>query len=109
MYNYHSFISEKTGINCRIFHKENNESFLSLLYSNFANIQKDEILNSNYFQNNLLRTEILYFLENEIKGSNGGNKNIIFNIILLFIEIINDNSISNYLKKIMNILKNNNK
>ena len=108
MYNFHSFISEKTGINCGIFHKENNESFLSLFYSNFVNIQKDETLNSNYFQNNLLRTEILCFLENEIKGSNGGNKNIIFNIILLFIEIINDNSISNDLKKIMNILKNNN-
>ena len=107
MNNFHLFISQKTGINCGINKQEENLSFLSILYTNFLCFQNDEIINNNnYFQNNILRKEIFYFLENEIKGNNNGNKNIIFNIILFFIEIIKDENISNDIKELLN---NNNK
>ena len=107
MYNFHSFISEKTGIDCGIYHQEENDTFLSILYNNFLFIRNQEIfIDNNYFIENLLRKEILCFLENEIKGNI--NKNIIFNIILFFIEIINDKHINIDIKEIINIIKNNN-
>jgi len=108
MYNFHSLISKKTGINCGIYKKEENDSFLSIIYTNFLFIKNMEIINNNHFQNNILRKEIINFLENEIKG-NDGNKNIIFNIILFFIEIINDKNINNDIKEILNIIKGKNK
>ena len=109
MHNFHFFISQKTGINCGIYQQKENESFLSILYTNFLCIRNKEIINNNnYFQNNILRKEIFDFLENEIKN-NGGNKNIIFNIILFFIEIINDKNINNDLKEILNFIINRNK
>ena len=109
MHNFHFFISQKTGINCGIYQQKENESFLSIFYTNFLCIQNNEIINNNnYFQNNILRKEIFDFLENEIKN-NGGNKNIIFNIILFFIEIINDKNINNDLKEILNFIINRNK
>ena len=109
MHNFHFFISQKTGINCGIYQQKENESFLSILYTNFLCIRNKEIINNNnYFQNNILRKEIFDFLENEIKN-NGGNKNIIFNIILFFIEIINDKNINNDLKEILNFIMNRNK
>ena len=109
MHNFHFFISQKTGINCGIYQQKENESFLSIFYTNFLCIQNNEIINNNnYFQNNILRKEICDFLENEIKN-NGGNKNIIFNIILFFIEIINDKNINNDLKEILNFIINRNK
>ena len=107
MYNFHCFISEKTGIDCGIYHQEENDTFLSILYNNFLFIRNQEIfIDNNYFIENLLRKEILCFLENEIKGNI--NKNIIFNIILFFIEIINDKHINIDIKEIINIIKNNN-
>ena len=109
MHNFHFFISQKTGINCGIYQQQENESFLSILYTSFICIQNNEIINNNnYFQNNILRKELFDFLENEIKGNNGGNKNIIFNIILFLIEIINDNNINNDIKVFLNFIINNN-
>ena len=108
MYNFHSLISKKTGINCGIYKKEENDSFLSIIYTNFLFIKNMEIINNNHFQNNILRKEIINFLENEKKGKDG-NKNIIFNIILFFIEIINDKNINNDMKEILNIIKGKNK
>ena len=109
MYNFHNFISQKTGINCGIYQNEENNSFLSILYTNFLFLKNPENINDNYFQNNILRIELLNFLEGEINGNNDGNKNIIFNIILFFIEIINDKHINNNLKEILNIIKYTNK
>ena len=108
IYNFHHFISKKTGINIGLYQEKENDSFLSLLYTNFLYIQNKEILsNNNYFQNNILRKEILKYFEDEIKGNNGTNKNAIFNLILFFIEIIYDKNISKNI--ITNIIKNNNK
>ena len=108
MYNFHHFISQKTGINQGIYQEKENGSFLSILYTNFLYIQNEEIIsNNNYFQNNILRKEILNYFEDEIKGNIGSNKNAIFNLILFFIEIIYDKNISKNI--ITNIIQNNNK
>ena len=62
MHNFHFFISQKTGINCGIYQQKENESFLSIFYTNFLCIQNNEIINNNnYFQNNILRQEKYYF------------------------------------------------
>ena len=109
MYNFHYFNSQKTGINCGIYQQEENESFLSILYTNFSLIQNQQMINNtNYFQNNILRKEILNFFSDEIKGNNIENKNGIFNIILLFIEIVYDKNINIAIKEMVNIKKKNN-
>ena len=106
MYNFHYYIAQHTGINCGIYHEENNISFLSILYNNFIYIQNNIIINNdNYFQNNLLRKEIINYFENEVNGIVGSNKNAIFNLILFLIEIIYDKNID--VKEIINIPKNN--
>ena len=108
MYNFHHFISQKTGINQGIYQEKENGSFLGILYTNFLYIQNEEIIsNNNYFQNNILKKEILNYFEDEIKGNIGSNKNAIFNLILFFIEIIYDQNISKNI--ITNIIQNNNK
>ena len=108
MYNFHHFISKKTGINQGIYQEKEKDSFLSILYTNFLYTQTNEIFeNNNYFQNNILRKEILNYFEDEIKGNNGSSKNAIYNLILFFIEIIYDKNISKNI--IDNIIKNNDK
>ena len=108
MYNFHYFIAKHTGIDCGIYHEENNTSFLSILYNNFLYIQNNIIINNdNYYQNNLLRKEILNYFENEVNCVVGSNKNAIFNLILFLIEIIYDKNIG--IKEIINISKNNEK
>ena len=111
MYNYHYFVSKRTGINCGICHDGNKESLCNIMYTNFLVIQSDIIKNdniNNYYQNNLLRKGILLFLGNEIENNNT-NINIILNIVLLLLKIIHDNDISSSLKKLMNIINKQNK
>ena len=107
MYNFHYFISKKSAINIGICNEGEKNSFMSILYTNFLYIQNENIVTNNqFFQSNILKSEILNFFVNEYKQKN--NKNSIFNIILFFLEIIKDKYISNEIKNILNICITNN-
>ena len=104
MYNYHFYLSRITGINCGIISDFKNNSFLNILYYNFLIIQSKIMNNDNfndYYKDNILRKEILFFLKNEIENNN--HLNTILNIIVLLIQIIDDKDISEKLKQLLNI------
>ena len=107
MYNYHYFISKTTGINCGTCSNGEEESFCLFLYNNFLIIQSDFINNfilfNNYYENNILKKAFLIILKNITFNDN--DIHLFLNIIVLFIEIINDSKISLKLLEIMNINK----
>ena len=108
MYNYHYFISKRTGINCGICNNGEKESFGYIIYNYFLLFQSNIIINNNlnfYYQNNILRKGILMILGIEIENRNNNDINSIMNIVFLLIQIIYDKDISEGLKRLMNIKK----
>ena len=98
MKDYHNLISRLTGVNIGVSYNDANFSFLKVIYDNLLIYSNNNLKNSMYIQENIIKKECLYFIDckNPIE-----NQCLYLNQLILILQIMNSNKISTELKKFL--------
>ena len=98
MKDYHNLISRLTGVNIGVSYNDANFSFLKVIYDNLLIYSNNNLKNSMYIQENIIKKECLYFID--CKNPNE-NQCLYLNQLILILQIMNSNKISTELKKFL--------